>query len=101
MSKTSKKMFTGIDPMQLTKVAGGAARVTSRGGDSSEITTALQTVMTSIKDLASSKNSGSDPMQMMMMMMMMGGGGGGGSAPAAAAPPPPPPTINISTSVRR
>ena len=102
MSKTSNKMFTGIDPMQLTKVAGGAARVTSRGGDSSEITTALQSVMTSIKDLAGAKNSGSDPMQMMMMMMMMGGGGGGGSAPAAAAPPPPPPpTINISTSVRR
>ena len=102
MSKTTKKTFTGIDPMQLTKVAGGASRVTARGGDSSEITTALQSVMTSIKDLASSKNSGSDPMQMMMMMMMMGGGGGGGSAPAAAAPPPPPPpTINISTSVRR
>ena len=100
MSKTSK-MFTGIDRMQLVKVAGGAARVTARGGDSSEITTALQTVMTSIKDLAGSKNSGSDPMQM-MMMMMMGGGGGGGAAPAAAPPPPPPaPAINISTSVRR
>ena len=100
MSKT-KKMFTGIDPMQLAKVAGGAARVTARGGDSSEITTALQTVMTSIKDLAGSKNSGQDPMQMMMMMMMMGGGGGGSAPAAAVPPPPPPPSINISTSVRR
>ncbi|MEJ7598764.1 MAG: hypothetical protein WKG01_12725 [Kofleriaceae bacterium] len=103
MSKSKNTPFTGIDHMQLLKVAGGAARVTARGGDSSEITTALQTVMTSIKDLAGSKNSGGDPMQMMMMMMMMGGGGGGGggAAPAAAAPPPTPPVINISTSVRR
>ena len=102
MSRTKHTPFTGIDRMQLLKVAGGAARVTARGGDSSEITTALQAVMTSIKDLASNKNSGGDPMQMMMMMMMMGGGGGGGAAPAAAAAPPPtPPVINISTSVRR
>ena len=104
MSKTPKNPFATIDPMQLEKVAGGASRVSSRsGGNNDQLTQMLTSVTDSIKDLASSQNSGGmDPMMMMMMMMMMGGGGGGGGgAPAQAAPPPQAPVINISTDVRR
>jgi hypothetical protein len=100
MSK--KDPFASISTEDLTRVAGGAARVTARSsGNSSEIMSVLNQVTSSIKDLASNRSSGMDPMMMMMMMMMMGGGGGGA---AAAAPPPAqpaPPTVNISTSVRR
>jgi hypothetical protein len=97
-----KDPFTAISSDDLNKVAGGAARVTARSGAATDqLTQMLTQITSSIKDLASAKPAGMDPM-MMMMMMMMGGGGGGG---AAAAPPPTaaptPPTINISTNVRR
>jgi len=102
---TPQDPFMSIDPNELSKVAGGASRVTARsGGGNDQLTLMMTQITDSIKQLATSQNSGSDPMQMMMMMMMMmggmGGGGGGGApapAPAAAAPP----VINISTTVKR
>jgi hypothetical protein len=104
MSKHQKDPFATIDSTQLTKVAGGASRVSARtGGSNDQLMTMLTQVTDSIKDLAKNQSSGGmDPMMMMMMMMMMGGGGGG-AAPAAAAPPPaaPTPVINISTNVKR
>jgi len=98
-----KNLFSSIASNDLTRVSGGASRVTSRSSSSSDQLTLMMTQITSsIKDLSANKNQ-SDPMQMMMMMMMMGGGGGGGAA-AAAPPPPPPapaaPVVNISTNVR-
>jgi len=101
MSKN--KSFAQLDRMQLSKVAGGAARVSARSGSTDQLTTMLTGITDSIKDLAKG-NQQQDPMQMMMMMMMMGGGGGGGGAAPAPAPAPPPPVapvVNISTSVRR
>jgi hypothetical protein len=96
-------LFGSIASNDLTRISGGASRVTARSTSSSdELTTMLTQITSSIKDLASNKNQ-TDPMQMMLMMLMMGGGGG--SAAAASPPPPPPPpaapVINISTSVRR
>jgi hypothetical protein len=101
--KSSKSPFASIDATQLDKVSGGASRVTARsGGANDQLTTMLTGITDSIKNLASNKNQGMDPMMMMMMMMMMGGGGGGGGgAPVAAAPPPAPPVINITTDVKR
>ena len=93
-----------IDLNDLSKVAGGASRVTSRSSGSNDQLTLMMTQITdSIKQLATSQSSGSDPMQMMMMMMMMMGGmgGGGGGAAAAAPAPQAPPVINISTTVKR
>jgi hypothetical protein len=102
--KPAKNSLASIDPSQLGNVQGGASRVTSRsGGSSDQITQALTAITSQIKDLAGNKG-GMDPMMMMMMMMMMGGGGGGGGgAPVAAAPAPQPqmPIINITTDVRR
>jgi hypothetical protein len=101
--KQDQDAFASIDAADLSKVAGGAARVTARtSGANSEITALLTQVTSSIKDLANQPSGGMDPMMMMMMMMMMGGGGGGGGAVAAPAPAPQqPPVINISTSVKR
>jgi len=80
-----------IAPDMLESVAGGATRVSGKGGGDAELTAMLTQIGSSIKDLAASKNSsgGGDTMQMMLMMLMMGGGGGGGgavAAPAAALP---------------
>ena len=103
-SKTHR--FSAIGSKDLTRILGGASRVTSRSSSSNDqLTLMLTQITSSIKDLAGNKNQ-SDPMQMMMMMMMMGGLGGGGGGQAAAAPPPPPapppgPVVNISTNVRR
>ncbi|HET7502385.1 MAG TPA: hypothetical protein VFK02_15305 [Kofleriaceae bacterium] len=100
---SSKHLFHSIASNDLTRVAGGASRVTSRSSSSNDqLTTMLTQITSSIKDLGSNKNQ-SDPTTMMMMMMMMGGGGGGGGAVAAPPPPPPPaaPVVNISTNVRR
>jgi hypothetical protein len=92
--------FMSIDLNDLSKVAGGASRVTSRSTGSNDQLTLMMTQITdSIKQLATSQSSGSDPMQMMMMMGGMGGGGGGAAAPAPA--PQAPPVINISTTVKR
>lgn len=97
MSNVSNELET-IDPAQLAQVAGGAS-------SNDQITAVLTQITSSIKDLASSRSSGSDPMQMMMMMMMMGGMGGGGGGGAVAAPPaqaaPQAPIINITTTVKR
>jgi hypothetical protein len=101
---TQRDPFQSIDPRELSKVGGGASRVTTRsGGSNDQLTLMLTQITDSIKALSQNNNQ-SDPMQMMMMMMMMGGMGGGGGAPAAAPPPAPAPqapVINISTTVKR
>lgn len=106
MSKpTHRDPFQSIDPDQLSKVGGGASRVTARTSGSNDQLTAMLTQITSSIQQLSQNNNQSDPMQMMLMMMMMGGMGGGGggavAAPPAAAAPPPAPVINISTTVKR
>ncbi|MGE0400863.1 MAG: hypothetical protein AB7T06_29400 [Kofleriaceae bacterium] len=92
--------FQSIDPTQLQNVAGGAARVTARGGTDPQLTAMLTQIGESIKGLANQKPD--DGMsQMMMMMMMMGGmGGGGAPAPAPAPQQPLPPVINVTNSHR-
>ncbi|MDB4960157.1 MAG: hypothetical protein JWP01_156 [Myxococcales bacterium] len=92
----STDTLESIRPEQLECVAGGASRVSGKGGDS-EVTAMLTQIGNSIKDLAASKNTsgGGDTMQLMMMMLMMGGGGGGGGVAPAGAPP----VINLDTSV--
>jgi hypothetical protein len=93
-----------IDARELSKVAGGASRVTARSNSSNDQLTAMMTQITQSIQALSQNNNQSDPMQMMMMMMMMGGMGGGGGGAAAAPPPAPapqPPVINISTTVKR
>jgi len=98
---SKKNLFSSITSNDLTSVSGGASRVSSRSGSSSDQLTTLMTQITSsIKDLSANKNQ-SDPMQMMMMMMMMGGSGGGSAAVAAPPPAPAAPVVNISTNVRR
>ena len=79
---------------QLESVAGGATRVSGKGGGDAELTAMLTQIGSSIKDLAASKNNsgGGDTMQLMMMMLMMGGGGGGGGGVVAA---PLAPAINV------
>jgi hypothetical protein len=104
MSKpTHRDPFQSIDPAELSKVGGGASRVTARSTGNDQLTTMLTQITQSIQALAQNNNQ-SDPMQMMLMMMMMGGMGGGGGAvaapPAQPAAPPPAPVINISTTVR-
>ena len=99
--------FSSIDAETLTRVFGGASRVTSRSSGSSEQITQMLTSLTSqIKDLAANKSGGMDSMMPMMMMMMMGGGGGGGGGQVAAAPPPPAappprPVVSITNSISR
>ena len=99
-----KTPFSSVASKDLARVLGGASRVTSRSSSSNDQLTQMMTQVTSsIKDLATNKSSGMDPMMMMVMMMMMGGSGG--SAQVAAPPPPPPPppaapVVNISTNIR-
>jgi hypothetical protein len=93
--------FMSIDDKDLANVAGGAARVTARGGAANaELTAMLTSIGDSIKGLANQKPD--DGMsQMMMMMMMMGGmGGGGAPAPAPAPAQPLPPVINVTNTHR-
>jgi len=99
---TARDPFQSIDTNELSKVAGGASRVTARSNSSNDQLTAMLTEITQSIQALSQNNNQSDPMQMMMMMMMMGGMGGGGGA-AAAPPPaaPQPPVINVSTTVKR
>jgi hypothetical protein len=103
MSKpTAPDPFPSIDTSELSKVAGGASRVTNRSsGGNDQLMTMMSQITDSIKALGQNNNQ-QDPMQMMMMMMMMGGMGGGGGAVGGAPPPQPqaPPVINITTSVR-
>lgn len=85
-----KTSFVLINPLELDRVSGGAARVAATG---SSTDTQLQLMMTqlsdSIKDVANNQNNSSNNMMLPMMMMMMGGGGGGGAAPAPAPAPAP------------
>jgi len=99
-----KDPFQSIDLNELSKVGGGASRVTTRSSSSNDQITALMSQITDSIKALSQNNNQSDPMQMMMMMMMMGGmggGGGGGSVAASPAPAPQAPVINISTTVKR
>ncbi len=99
---TEKDPFESLDVAALADISGGAARVTARtGAASSNLTTMLTQIGTSIKELAASKNTGGDSSQLMMMMMLMGGLGGGGGAAAPAPAPPPAPIINVSTQTGR
>ncbi|TMQ16243.1 MAG: hypothetical protein E6J90_04580 [Deltaproteobacteria bacterium] len=101
--RTQTDPFPSIDATQLSKVAGGASRVTARSNSGNDQLTLMLTQITDSIKALSQNNSQSDPMQMMMMMMMMGGMGGGGGAVAAPPPAPAPapaPVINISTTVR-
>ena len=91
-TKPNGNEFEAIALDALTNVAGGAAR--SSGSDS-EVTAALSSITSSIKDLAANKNQGEqDPMMMIMMMMMMVGGGGGGGGHRRASRRSSPPVIN-------
>jgi hypothetical protein len=83
--------FASIDPSALENVAGGA-----RSSDA-QLTATLNSITSSIADLAKGNQNQMDPMMMMMMVMMMGGGGGGGGY--VAAPAAGPPVINVDTSV--
>ena len=94
---TTQDPFASIDPEALEKVAGGTSRASSSSND--QITQVLNQITSSIKDLASQKNSGSDPMQMMLIMMMMGGMGGGGGGVVAGGAGHAPPVINVDTAV--
>jgi hypothetical protein len=96
MPKT-ESAFEAIDPNKLEIVAGGAAR-SSKNDD---ITAALSSITSSLKDLSASKNQGMDPMNMILIMMMMGGfgGGGGGGGVVAGAGVAAPPVINVDTAM--
>lgn len=78
-------LLATIDPTVLSTVTGGAS-----SGSSEQVTTMLQSLLSSIKDLADSRNQSSgDFTQMLPMMMMMMNRGQG--APVEAAQPPMPP----------
>lgn len=78
MSKHEEEL-PAIDPQMLAAVTGGAKA-------DEQVVAMLQSLMSSIKDLASAKqNSGGDMMQMMPIMMMMNRQQ---PAPVAAAPAP-------------
>lgn len=60
--------FQSIDPTALQTVSGGAS-----SGSNSEVTTALNSILDSIKDLAAQRQGSSfGTNEMMLMMMMMG-----------------------------
>ena len=76
------------------------------GTKSSDLTTALTSIQSSIKDVATSKNSGGlDSTTMLMLAMTMGQKNNGptvvAGAPAAAPVVAGGPIVNISTRVRR
>ena len=97
MSTQPESQFVSIEPDRLETVAGGASRTPKAGGDDA-VMSALNDITSSLKDLAGSKNSGSDPMQMMLMMIMLGGFGGGGGGGYAVAPAGAP-VLNVDTAV--
>ena len=104
MSRSTHSPFPSIAAAELSKVGGGASRVTARSSSNDQLTTMLTQITQSIQAMSQNNNQ-QDPMQMMMMMMMMGGMGGGGGGAVAAPPPPAPalpqaPVINITTTVR-
>jgi hypothetical protein len=97
MPTTPESQFVPIDHERLETVAGGASRTPKSSGND-DVMAALTQITSSLKDLAGSKNSGSDPMQMMLMMIMLGGMGGGGGGGYAVAPAGAP-VLNVDTSV--
>ena len=66
-----------IDPAQLAAITGGA----TSSDTNQQLQVALQSVMSSIKELAANRNNNNPLMQLLPMMMMMRGG--------QQAPPPP------------
>jgi hypothetical protein len=91
----SKRIATmkNLNPTELTTVVGGTAK-------NDQITQQLTTLQSSLKDVASTSNSGSSNNTFMMMAMAMA------MRPqptviAAAAPAAPGAVVNISTRVRR
>jgi len=82
----------------LETVSGGASK-------SSELSTALSSIQSSIKDVAGQKNNsgGFDSTTMLMLTMMMGNKQSSGPTVVTAGAPAPAhgPIVNISTRVRR
>jgi hypothetical protein len=83
----------------LSNVSGGASK-------SSELTTALSSIQSSIKDIGSKNNQsgGFDTTTMLMLTMMMGNKQSSGPTVVTAGAPAPAahgPVVNISTRVRR
>ena len=81
-----------LNTQDLSNVSGGKT--------DSSVLDAVNQLSTSVKDIASSKNTQQDPTMFMMMAMMMSQRSGPtvvAAAPAAAAGP----VINVSTRVRR
>lgn len=79
----------------LTNVSGGASK-------SNEVTTALTSIQSSLKDLGSKKSEGGfDSTTMLMLGLMMSQKNSGGSTVVAAAPAGASgPVVNISNRVR-
>ncbi|MGE0546984.1 MAG: hypothetical protein AB7O24_21540 [Kofleriaceae bacterium] len=86
--------FTPIAETELSSVAGGAAT-------NQQLVSLTTQIGNSLKDVARSSQSQSDPtlMTMMMLMMTSGRGGGGGQVPVAG--PGLAPRINIRLNVRK
>lgn len=93
MSTPKTEEFAQIDASLLEAVSGAA----SKSDESLQLM--LTQITSSIKDLASQQNKGTDPMQLMLMMLMLGGGGGGGGVVAAPAGVGAAPVINVSARV--
>jgi hypothetical protein len=100
----SKRTITmqSIQPAELDVVVGGTTKATN-----DQITQALTTLQTSIKDIASANTNGggNNTFMLMAMMMMMRPQptvvAGGGGPPMVAGPPPAPgAVINIRTRLR-
>jgi hypothetical protein len=80
-----------IDQKDLATVAGGAAK-------NDEVTTALSSIQSSIKDLSSQQGNKSNDMLLPLAIMMMSRPAPTVVAPAAPAAAP---IVNVSTHVRR
>ena len=83
--------FQAIESAELSRVSGGATRVSGTTDQTQQLQLMLSQIGDSIKSLASNQNNSSNQMMPLMMMMMMGGGGGGGGGAVAAPPPAPAP----------
>ena len=80
----------------LTNVSGGASK-------NSEVTTALSSIQSSLKDLGSQKNNsgGFDGTTMLMLGLMMSQRNQGSTVVAAAPAPAAGPVISIRNGIRR
>lgn len=84
---SNSETFTSIETQDLETVAGAA------GSTDDQLLTMLNSIGSSIKDLASNKNSSNDQLMPMMFMMLALGGGGGGGGGAVVAPAAPQTTV--------